>query len=112
MRVEIARDSSSATALSVCSVSLFADGKSHQLRDLGEHQELVEREQVWRLIAPGLADTVPPLLSLESLPNSLARQVMPLIGRDDVLAEIEPLVLNQPLVTLIGTGGVGVCVSV
>ncbi len=37
---------------------------------------------------------------------------MPLIGRDDVLAEIEPLVLKQPLVTLIGTGGVGVRVSV
>lgn len=64
------------------------------------------------VIAPGLADTFPPLLSLESLPNSLARQVMPLIGRDDVLAEIEPLVLKQPLVTLIGTGGVGVRVSV
>ena len=36
---------------------------------------------------------------------------MPLIGGDDVLAEIEPLI-KQPLVTLVGTSGVGVRVSI
>jgi predicted ATPase/class 3 adenylate cyclase len=80
-----------------------------ELRDLGEHglKDLVEPERVWQLIASGLPDTFPPLASLASLPNNLPRQVTPLIGRDDILAEIEPLVLEHPLVTLVGTGGVG-----
>ena len=80
-----------------------------QLRDLGEHRlkDLVEPERVWQLLAPGLAELFPPLQSLESLPNNLPRQLTPLIGRDDVLAEVEPLVLEQPLVSLVGTGGIG-----
>jgi predicted ATPase/class 3 adenylate cyclase len=80
-----------------------------QLRDLGEHRlkDLVETERVWQLLAPGLAELFPPLQSLESLPNNLPRQLTPLIGRDGVLAEIEPLVLEQPLVSLVGTGGIG-----
>jgi predicted ATPase/class 3 adenylate cyclase len=80
-----------------------------ELRDLGEHQlkDLVERERIWQLVAPGLPETFPPLRSLDALPNNLPRQVTPLIGRDDMLAEIEPLVLEQPLVTLVGTGGIG-----
>jgi predicted ATPase/class 3 adenylate cyclase len=79
------------------------------LRDLGEHRlkDLVEPEHVWQLTAPGLAEAFPPLRSLESLPNNLPRQVTPLIGRDDVLAEVEPLVLERPLVSLVGTGGIG-----
>lgn len=79
------------------------------LRDLGEHQlkDLIEPERVWQLVAPDLRDSFPPLRSLGSLPNNLPRQLTSLIGRDDVLAEIEPLVLGNPLVTLVGTGGVG-----
>jgi predicted ATPase/class 3 adenylate cyclase len=80
-----------------------------ELRDLGEHQlkDLVEREQIWQLVAPELPETFPPLRSLDALPNNLPRQVTPLIGRDGILAEIEPLVLEQALVTLVGTGGIG-----
>lgn len=80
-----------------------------ELRDLGEHQlkDLVEREQIWQLVAPQLPETFPPLRSLDALPNNLPRQVTPLIGREAMLAEIEPLVLEQPLVTLVGTGGIG-----
>jgi predicted ATPase/class 3 adenylate cyclase len=80
-----------------------------ELRHLGEHRlkDLIEPERVWQLVAPGLIDTFPPLQSLGSLPNNLPRQVTTLIGRDDVLAEIEALVLEHPLVTLVGTGGVG-----
>ncbi|MBV8344981.1 MAG: adenylate/guanylate cyclase domain-containing protein [Candidatus Eremiobacteraeota bacterium] len=79
------------------------------LRDLGEHRlkDLVEPEQVWQVIAPGLLEMFPPLRSLESLPHNLPRQLTALIGREDVLAEIEPLVHEHPLVTLVGTGGVG-----
>jgi predicted ATPase/class 3 adenylate cyclase len=80
-----------------------------ELRDLGEHRlkDLVEPEHAWQLVAPGLLETFPALRSLESLPNNLPRQVTPLIGREEVLAEIEPLVYEHPLVTLVGTGGVG-----
>jgi predicted ATPase/class 3 adenylate cyclase len=80
-----------------------------ELRDLGEHRlkDLVEPERVWQVLAPGLTESFPPLRSLESLPNNLPRQLTPLIGRDDVLAEVEPLVLEQPLVSLLGTGGIG-----
>ncbi|MBV8344837.1 MAG: adenylate/guanylate cyclase domain-containing protein [Candidatus Eremiobacteraeota bacterium] len=80
-----------------------------ELRDLGEHRlkDLIEPEHVWQLIAAGLPDTFPPLRSLDSLPNNLPRQLTPLIGRDDVLAEVEALVNDNPLVTLVGTGGVG-----
>ncbi len=79
------------------------------LRDLGEHRlkDLIEAEHVWQLVAPGLTDTFPPLQSLGSLPNNLPRQITPLIGRDDVLAEIKALVLRHPMVTLTGSGGVG-----
>ena len=77
--------------------------------DLGEHRlaDLVEPEHVWQLVAPGLAETFPPLRSLESMPNNLPRQLTPLVGRDEVLAEIEPLIREHALVTLVGTGGVG-----
>ncbi len=80
-----------------------------ELRDLGDHhlKDLVEPERVWQILAPGLAESFPPLRSLESLSNNLPRQLTPLIGRDDLLAEVEPLVLEQPLVTLLGTGGIG-----
>jgi predicted ATPase/class 3 adenylate cyclase len=80
-----------------------------ELRDLGEHRlkDLIDRERVWQLLGPGLADTFPPLRSLDSLPNNLPRQLTPLIGRDSVLAEIEELVRARPLVSLVGTGGVG-----
>jgi predicted ATPase/class 3 adenylate cyclase len=80
-----------------------------ELRDLGEHRlkDLVEPEHVWQLVAPGLPDTFPPLRSLGSLPNNLPRQLTQLIGRDAVVAEIESLVLEHPLVTLVGPGGVG-----
>jgi len=80
-----------------------------QLRDLGKHRlkDLIEPEHVWQLTAAGLPDLFPPLRSLGSLPNNLPRQLTPLIGREDVLAEVEPLVREHPLVSLVGAGGVG-----
>jgi predicted ATPase len=41
------------------------------------------------------------------MPNNLPRQLTPLIGRDDVLAEVEQLIDDHALVTLVGTGGIG-----
>ncbi len=80
-----------------------------ELCDLGEHRlaDLIEPEHVWQLVAPGLAQAFPPLRSLQSMPNNLPRQLTPLVGRDEVLAEIEPPIREHALVTLVGTGGVG-----
>jgi predicted ATPase len=80
-----------------------------ELCDLGDHRlaDLAESERVWQLTGPGLAETFPPLRSLESVRNNLPRRLTALIGRDEVLAEIEPLVREHALVTLAGTGGIG-----
>jgi predicted ATPase/class 3 adenylate cyclase len=79
------------------------------LRDLGEHRlkDLVEPERVFQVLAPGLPEAFPPLLSLQSLPNNLPRQITVLIGRDDVVAQIEEMVGRHAMVTIVGTGGVG-----
>ena len=68
------------------SMTEFAD-----LRDLGQHRlkDLIESEHVWQLIIAGLPEAFPPLRSLGSLPNNLPRQVTSLVGRENVLAEIE-----------------------
>ncbi|HET6277010.1 MAG TPA: tetratricopeptide repeat protein [Candidatus Cybelea sp.] len=86
---------------------LMADGT--ELFDLGQHRlaDLAEAEHVWQLVAPGLAQTFPPLRSLKSMPNNLPHQLTPLIGRDDVLAEVGQLIDDHALVTLVGTGGIG-----
>ena len=39
--------------------------------------------------------------------NNLPRQLTPLIGREEVVAEVEALVNEHALVSLVGTGGVG-----
>jgi class 3 adenylate cyclase len=80
-----------------------------ELRDLGEHRlkDLVESERVWQLSVAGLRETFPALRSLQSLPNNLPRQLTALVGRDDVMAEIERLAADHPIVTLVGSGGVG-----
>jgi DNA-binding winged helix-turn-helix (wHTH) protein len=83
---------------------------SHDVRLVrGEHgdEELVEPERVRQLIAPDLTDTFSPFASPASVPNNLPRQVTPLIGREEVLAEVESLVREHSLVTLVGTGGIG-----
>ena len=40
-------------------------------------------------------------------PNNLPRQVTPLIGRENDVAKLEPLMGQYPLITLVGAGGVG-----
>lgn len=80
-----------------------------ELLDLGEHRlkDLTDPEHVWQLVAPGLADMFPPLRSLGSMPNNLPRQLTPLVGRDEAVREIKALIETSPLVTVVGTGGVG-----
>ncbi|HYL27662.1 MAG TPA: helix-turn-helix domain-containing protein, partial [Candidatus Nitrosotalea sp.] len=42
-----------------------------------------------------------------SAPNNLPRQATPLVGRDEDLAKLAPLINENPLITLVGAGGVG-----
>lgn len=81
------------------------------LRDLGRHRlrDLLEAEYVWQLVVPDLPDTFPPLKTLERHPTNLPSQPTELIGRDALLAELDP-VLSDPstrMLTLTGPGGVG-----
>ncbi|MGH7729178.1 MAG: ATP-binding protein, partial [Vulcanimicrobiaceae bacterium] len=79
------------------------------LRDLGEHRlkDLARPEQVYQLLAPGLAAEFPPLRSLESLPNNLPLQLTSFLGRETEISEITGLLATHRLVTLVGSGGVG-----
>jgi predicted ATPase/class 3 adenylate cyclase len=79
------------------------------LRDLGEHRlkDLLEPEHVWDLLAPELPSEFPPLRSVDVARHNLPTQLSPLIGREDVVAEIERTLADARLVTLAATGGVG-----
>jgi len=79
------------------------------LRDLGEHQlkDLARPEYVYQVLAPGLQSEFPPLRSLDALPNNLPRQLTSFIGRDAEVAEITALIEAHPIVTLVGSGGIG-----
>jgi predicted ATPase/class 3 adenylate cyclase len=79
------------------------------LHDLGQHRlkDLAYPEQVYQLLAPELEREFPALRSLDVLANNLPRQVTPLIGREREVAEICALLETAPLVTLVGSGGVG-----
>jgi predicted ATPase/class 3 adenylate cyclase len=79
------------------------------LHDLGQHRlkDLAYPEQVYQLLAPELEREFPPLRSLDVLANNLPRQVTQLVGREREVAEICGLLETAPLVTLVGSGGVG-----
>src|SRR5581483_11285208 len=78
------------------------------LRDLGVHRlrDLLEPEQVYQVVAPGLADDFPPLKSLDRQPHNLPLQPTPLIGREAELRDMRrQLDGGARLLTLIGPGG-------
>ena len=79
------------------------------LRNLGEHRlrDLSHPEQVYQLLAPGLAAEFPPLRSINLLPNNLPQQFKSFVGREKEVAEIGALLAAHRLVTLVGAGGVG-----
>jgi predicted ATPase/DNA-binding CsgD family transcriptional regulator len=68
-------------------------------------------ELVTALLTPGLPErahpAVPPLRSVDAIPNNLPRKLTSFIGREAEIAEIATLVESQQLVTLVGSGGVG-----
>ncbi len=84
-------------------------GETVALRDLGPRRlrDLGQPEQVFQVVAPGMPDNFPPLLSLDALPNNLPLQVTSFIGRQREVAEVTALLGRSRLVTLTGTGGAG-----
>jgi predicted ATPase/class 3 adenylate cyclase len=79
------------------------------LRDCGQHRlrDLTRPERVYQLITPGLRDDVSALRSLSTLPNNLPRMLNAFVGREREVDEITALVHANPLVTLVGSGGLG-----
>jgi predicted ATPase/class 3 adenylate cyclase len=80
------------------------------LRPLGTHRlrDLHEPEEVFQVIAPGLPDLFPPLLSLPRHPTNLAIPPTSLIGREaEVTTILSMLDEGARLLTLVGPGGTG-----
>jgi predicted ATPase/Flp pilus assembly protein TadD len=82
-----------------------------RVQDMGTHRlrDLLEAEPIWQLVIPGLPDVFPPLKTLERHPTNLPPQPTALIGRDALLADLIPVVMDSStrLLTLTGPGGVG-----
>ena len=79
------------------------------LRDLGlvRLRDLAQPERIYQVVHPPLRESFPALRSLEAVPNNLPQQVTSFIGREREFAEIGNLVREAPLVTIVGTGGLG-----
>jgi hypothetical protein len=60
-----------------------------------------------RLMHPDLPTDLPPIKSLDILPNNLPRQLNSFIGREKEMAEVKRLLSTAYLVTLTGSGGAG-----
>lgn len=77
------------------------------LRDLGSHwlRDVPEPMALWQVTGPGLAASFPPLPSRDQ--TSLPRLRGRLLGRDPLVERVSRLVGDQPLVTLLGPGGIG-----
>jgi predicted ATPase/class 3 adenylate cyclase len=79
------------------------------LRDLGRHnfKDVPQPVRVFQVVAPGLEAEFPPLRVVHSHPNNLPTQLTSFVGREKELAEIQKLLLNTHILTLIGPGGTG-----
>ena len=81
------------------------------LRSLGSHglRDLLEPEEIFQVVAPGLPEQFPPLRTLPSHPTNLTAPPTALIGRDEELATVGRLLGHESsrLVTLTGPGGTG-----
>jgi predicted ATPase/class 3 adenylate cyclase/DNA-binding CsgD family transcriptional regulator len=79
------------------------------LRDLGVHrlQDLSRAERVYQLCHPDLRGEFPALRSLDARPNNLPIQRTAFIGRAAEIAGLAALVVDEPLITVTGSGGCG-----
>jgi predicted ATPase/class 3 adenylate cyclase len=68
---------------------------------------LARREPVYQVIAPGLPERFPPLVTLAEPRHNLPRQLTPFIGRGKEREQVKDILANNSMVTLTGSGGVG-----
>lgn len=80
-----------------------------EILDLGIHQlrDLIEPSGIYQISAPGLPKNFGPLRSLNPTRHNLPSQVTSLVGRNEELDQVRPLLEHDRLVTLIGPGGIG-----
>ncbi|HYL40912.1 MAG TPA: hypothetical protein VET90_06350, partial [Candidatus Binatus sp.] len=79
------------------------------LRPLGSHRlkDLRAPEVLDQVLAGGIPDTFPPLLSIDARPKNLPTQLTSFVGREAELVEAGRLLAENRLVTLTGPGGTG-----
>ena len=80
-----------------------------ELTDLGNHRlkDLQHPEQVWQLRLPGLQNEFPRLNSLDVALSNLPEQITSFVGRDLEIARLSQMLVDNRLVTVVGSGGVG-----
>jgi len=79
------------------------------LLDLGavRLRDLERRERVYQVLHPDLVREFPALRSLEATPNNLPLQASSFIGRERELLDVETMLGQTRLLTLVGPGGIG-----
>ena len=91
--------------------TLVRDRLAHgfAFRDLGvaRFRDLTNSEHVYQLLHPHLRTDFPSLRTLESTPNNLPQQLTSFVGRKRQLEEVQALLTNTRLLTLVGMGGIG-----
>jgi predicted ATPase/class 3 adenylate cyclase len=80
-----------------------------ELRSLGLHRlkDLAQQEPTFQVVAAGLRADFPALASLDSRPNNLPSQISSFVGREHELREVDALVQQSRLLTIVGPGGIG-----
>lgn len=83
--------------------------KDISLRDLGKHdfRDVPQPIRVFQVVAQDLPVELPPLRTTHSHPNNLPAQLTSFVGREKELADIQRLLLDTHILTLIGPGGTG-----
>jgi predicted ATPase/class 3 adenylate cyclase len=83
--------------------------KDISLQTLGKHsfRDVPQPVRVFQVLAPGLSTDFPPLRTVPSHPNNLPAQLTSFVGREKELADIQKLLLDTHVLTLIGPGGTG-----
>jgi predicted ATPase/class 3 adenylate cyclase len=79
------------------------------IRDMGEHglKDLTRPERVYQIDIFGLADSFPPLASLDAVPNNLPVQLTEFVGRRRELANAQTTLAETRLLTILAPGGAG-----
>lgn len=98
------------TVLSEVTVSLLDDRiDGIELRDLGEHRlkDLMSPIRVWQAVDPELPAEFPSLRSLDRYANNLPVRAGELIGRRLEIGEVQGLVAEHRLLSIVGPGGIG-----